>query len=66
MPTIVLKYPPDYDGELHIHYTQTASTTRGVGDLLEVKINLRMQPGQSVAQALQALGTDMHTKIKPR
>lgn len=54
--TFVVKYPPSYDGELHIH---TAVKTDTIGKTMTMNVTLRMNPGETEKDALLRLAKDI-------
>lgn len=53
---LVVKYPPAYDGELHVHTKVTPDT---ISKTCEIKIEVRMLPGETLQDAVRRVGRDM-------
>jgi hypothetical protein len=54
--TFVVKYPPDYDGELHIH---TELVEDRIGAIVKILVEARVQPEEGVADVVRRVGADM-------
>jgi hypothetical protein len=59
---IVLNYPPDFDGQLHI---ETETTTQPYGQCMKVEFTVAMQKGETEAQALRRVASDIISKVRP-
>lgn len=53
---LVVKCPPDYDGELHIH-TQTVQDN--LGSIVTITIQVRTLPSETVQSTVRRVGQDM-------
>jgi hypothetical protein len=53
---LVVKYPPDYDGELHIH---TNTKVDEIGAVVTIQIEVRAKPGETLKQLVGRVGMDM-------
>lgn len=58
---IVLNYPPDYDGQLHI---DTETTPQPYGQNVKVEFTLAMQKGETVEAALLRAAWDIVNKVR--
>ena len=54
--TYVVKYPPEFDGELHIN---TIETINGSSRSVTVSFTVAIKDNETVKQALQRAGMDM-------
>lgn len=54
--TFVVRYPPNYDGELHIH---TKTTTDTIGAVVAITLQVRVKPGETPLQVVRRVGADM-------
>jgi hypothetical protein len=55
----VVKYPPDYDGELHVETT----VTEGAVKRMEVRFTISLKPGESSKEALVRAAKDI-TRVR--
>ncbi len=53
---VVVKYPPDYDGELHVHVE-----TKGdkIGETATITLTIRKRSGESTIDVVRRAGSDM-------
>lgn len=54
--TFIVRYPPRYDGELHIH---TKTVPDSIGAVVTITIQVRVNPGETTIQAIRRVGADM-------
>lgn len=58
---IILTYPPDFDGQLHI---DTETQKQPYGQHMKVEFTIAMQKGETEKMALRRVASDILEKVK--